>query len=205
VQLTVVFEHWHLGDGNYPAFAVGDEARLSFELQVVDVEVVHETTEDQISPLRDAEYEIVGRVIRRYAELDSSPFPVVEAGWLRFYCPSRIAEDLTVGSKVRLRGTLALDHYRWVEFLERYPNPPDLFYGVRVTRVRQVQIGERFVQRSAHGIGLPTAVGPDDYTSAEVRDVPAVGGESGGPAFSLLDLAILPSGSGPTRPSFFDG
>ena len=34
MKLTAVFEHWHLGDGNHPAFAVGDEVRLSFELTI---------------------------------------------------------------------------------------------------------------------------------------------------------------------------
>jgi hypothetical protein len=35
MKLTVVSELWHLGDGNYPAFAVGHEARLSFEPDVL--------------------------------------------------------------------------------------------------------------------------------------------------------------------------
>jgi hypothetical protein len=32
MHFTVLFEHWHLGDGNYPAFSRGDTARLPFEL-----------------------------------------------------------------------------------------------------------------------------------------------------------------------------
>jgi hypothetical protein len=203
MQLTIVFEHWHLGDGNYRAFAVGEDARLSFELHVDSFEVVSQEIDEQISQVRDAEYEIVGRVIRQYGDVDSSRFPVLEAGWLRFYCPHNFAPDLELGTMVRLRGVLALDHYQWVEFLEEYPNPPDLFYGVRVTRVRQVKIPERLIQRSAHGMGHPTSVGPDDYMPQQPREVRAVGDESDGPAFSLLDVEVLPSGEGPKRPSFF--
>src|SRR5690349_12451775 len=134
MQLTTVFEHWHLGDGNYPPFAVGDEVRLSFELEVTSAERATEETADEVRQLRDAEYEIVGRVIRLYG--NSSAFPVVEAGCLRFYCPASETADLAVGSKVRLQGRLALDHYQWVGLLDRYPDPPDLFYAVRVVRVR---------------------------------------------------------------------
>lgn len=38
MDVTAIFEHWHLGDGNYPAFSVGDEVRLSFELDRAVVE-----------------------------------------------------------------------------------------------------------------------------------------------------------------------
>jgi len=58
MQLTTVFEHWHLGDGNYPAFAVGQEARLSFELDVTSAELADEATHDELRQLRDAEYEV---------------------------------------------------------------------------------------------------------------------------------------------------
>lgn len=203
MQLTVAFEHWHLGDGNYPAFAVGDEARLSFELDVGAVEEVGAEVAERVDQLRDAEYEIVGRVIRQYSDGVSSTFPVVEAGWLRFYCPASSVADLAVGTKFRLRGQLALDHYQWVEFLEQYPDTPDLFYGVRVARVRQVDIPERFIQRSERSLAHPTTVGPDDYRSDEVREVQAVSDQGAGPAFSLLDLELLQPGAGPARPTFF--
>jgi hypothetical protein len=204
MNLTVVFEHWHLGDGNYPAFAIGDEARLSFELDVTTAETVEAELAERVDQVRDAEYEIVGRVIRHYPDGVSSTFPVLEADWLRFYCPASSIAGLAVGTKVRMRGRLALDHYQWVEFLERYPDAPDLFYGVRVSRVRQVEIPERFVHRSARSVSHPTAAGPDEYEAAAVRDVPAVSEDSVGPAFSLLDLTILPAGAGPTHPTFIE-
>ena len=200
--LTVVFEHWHLGDGNYPAFAVGDEARLSFELDASVVEAVGDDVVESVRQLSDAEYEVVGRVIRRYPDGASSTFPVVEAGWLRFYCPAGGAPGLAVGTKARLRGQLALDHYQWVESLGHYPDPPDLFYGVRVTRVREVRIPDGFVQRSAGSLAHPTTVAPGEYAPGDVREVAAVGEEGGDPAFSLLDLELLPPGAGPARPTF---
>ena len=140
MKLTVVFEHWHLGDGNYPAFAVGDEARLSFELDVLASEPAAPDAPESVRQLRDAEYEVTASVLRLYDDGLNSPFPVFEAAWLRFYSPSQAVSGLAQGSRVRLRGTFALDHYLWVEFLDRYPDPPDLFYNVRVARVRRVAI-----------------------------------------------------------------
>lgn len=66
MHLTVVFEHWHLGDGNYPAFSAGDEARLSFELNAASVDQVSEAEVESVRQIQDADYEIVGRVIRSY-------------------------------------------------------------------------------------------------------------------------------------------
>ena len=46
-----------------------------------------------------------------------------------------------------LAGTLLLDHYidhyLQVEYLDTYPDPPDLFYSLRVTRIRKVAVPER--------------------------------------------------------------
>ncbi len=202
MPFSVVFEHWHLGDGNYPAFAAGDETRLSFELGVASIELVDETVEDEVRQIRDAEYVIVGRVIRQYQDGVSSMFPVVEAGWLRFYCPSSATATLAVGSRVMLRGQLALDHYLWVENLDRYSDPPDLFYAVRIARVRRVHIPEQFIHRSGTSLSHPTAVAPDKYSMDDVRDVPCVSDDADGPSFSLLDLELLPPGTGPLRPGF---
>jgi hypothetical protein len=197
MQLTVVFEHWHLGDGNYPAFAVGQEARLSFELEVDSAELADEAAPDELRQLRDAEYEVVGRIIRQYPGA-----PVIESDWFRFYCPfNAAAADLPVGSRGRLRGRLALDHFQWVEFLDRYPDPPDLFYSVRVVRIRQVDIPERFIHRSEQTLSHPTVIGTEEYHEDDVREVEKVS-DRDGELFSLLDLELLPRGAGPQRPTF---
>src|SRR5438128_12297366 len=55
MKLTAVFEHWHLGDGNYPALAVGDEVRLS--RPTIPAQFVGRQTEDGLDtlPTRAAE------------------------------------------------------------------------------------------------------------------------------------------------------
>ena len=203
MKLTAVFEHWHLGDGNYPAFAVGDEVRLSFEVSIHDLDPLPPDAAEEVAQIQDAEYAIAARVIRRYAESDGREFPVFEAVWFRFYCPSAPANGLPVGARVRVRATLALDHYLWVEFLERYPDPPDLFYNLRVTRIRQVRIPARFIARTEKSLSHPTSVAPADYGREDVIEVRRVAERDDGPAFSLVDFESLPAGMGPSKPTFF--
>ena len=203
MNLTAVFEHWHLGDGNYRAFAVGDEVRLSFELDLNHIEPAPKGAPESFERVRDADYAATARVIRSYALNVESTFPVFEAAGFRFYSPSARASGLVAGRMVRLRGRLALDHYQWVEFLERYPDPPDLFYNLRVARIRRIAIPAHFVRRSERGVVYPTSVRPKDYHEDSYRDVQRVAEGEGGPAFSLIDFEALPAGAGPARPTFF--
>ncbi|HEX6049452.1 MAG TPA: hypothetical protein VFZ21_09290 [Gemmatimonadaceae bacterium] len=202
MRLTAVFEPWHLGDGNYPAFRVGDSARLSFEIGLDEIEPAPPGTMPSVDQRQDAEYEFVADVIRLYAESDGSRFPVLEAGWFRFYIPFGAPPDLEVGDRVRIRGRLALDHYLWVEFLHQWADPPDLFYGCRVARIRRVPIPERFVSRTERSLVHPTTVAASEYASEAPMELRAVTEELPGPAFFLLDLDLLLPGTGPDRPSF---
>lgn len=59
---------------------------------------------------------------------------------------------------VRVDGPLLLDHYMWVEFLDRYPDPPDLFYRVRIDRIRVPAVPERLITKSANGVAGPTSL-----------------------------------------------
>ena len=192
MRLTTVFEHWHLGDGNYPAFQVGDEVRLSFEM-TVDAVASAAHAEPGLVQLRDAEYAVVADVIRRYAEGDAPSFPVLQADWFRFYIAPGDANAFAVGDRVRLRGTLALDHFFWVEFLDQWTDPPDLFYGCRVARIRQVRVPAHLVNRDEWGLSYPASVGPSEYAQEHVVDVARVVEDRANPSFSLLDLEVLPA------------
>jgi hypothetical protein len=204
MKLTAVFEHWHLGDGNYYAFAVGDNVRLSFELDIDQLELASPDAPVSVEQIRDAEYAVTARVIRRYADGIDSAFPVLDAGTLRFYVPSELASELLPNSTVRVRGALSLDHYLWVEFLDRYADAPDLFYDLRVARIRRIAIPESFVRKTKRSISFPTSLRPDDYTSDSYEDVARVDERSDGPSFSLIDFEMLPAGSVDlARPTFY--
>jgi hypothetical protein len=201
MKLTVVFEHWHLGDGNYPPFSVGDTACLSFELDARTAAVVSSETPLGLEQIVDADYRVTASVVRIYPDEMGSQFAVFNGGGLRFYCPTEAAAKLRVGDVVLLEGPLLLDHYMWVEFLDRYPDPPDLFYSVQIDRIREVTIPERFIQRSERTVSSPTSVGPADY-GGSARDVTRVGSDADTFAFSLLDLSVLPESSRAKKPTF---
>src|SRR5690242_6818889 len=166
MPLTVLFEHWHLGDGNYPAFSRGDSARLAFELYASRCETPRRTESPSLDQIRDCDYRATARIIRTY-DRGNSQFAVLEADWLRFYCTDGAVAEHAVGELVAVEGQLALDHYMWVEFLDRYPNTPDLFYNVIVERIRRVRIAERFVSRSDEALAYPTSLDSSNYGPAD--------------------------------------
>ncbi len=166
MQVTAIFESWHVGDGNYPPLSRGQLVRLSFELQPTSLAPHRGAAEPRLEHVGDAEYRGVARVLRRY-QGEYNPLVVLQAGTFRFYVYSPEAAPLAPDEWVEFAGTLLLDHYIWVEYLRTYPDPPDLFYSLRVTRIRKVTVPERFVARHQHGKALPTRVGPADFEGME--------------------------------------
>ena len=118
--------------------------------------------------------------------------------------PIRGASNLQPGTCVRLRGRLALDHYQWVEFLSRYPDPPDLFYPLQIVRIRRVPIPGRFIRRTARTLSLPTALDVEHYDSATVVSVSNLDRESSIAGFWLIDFE-RPSVSPEALPLAFIG
>ncbi|MBI3031497.1 MAG: hypothetical protein HYY64_18510 [Candidatus Rokubacteria bacterium] len=166
MELTAVFESWHIGDGNYPPLHRGQLVQLSFELQPKGLLVISDSASSELQHRGDAEYSGRGVVLRRYKG-GGETIAVLEAGGLRFYVHGSKAEKLAQGSWVQFEGTLFLDHYLWVEYVHEYADPPDLFYNLRVTRLRKVAIPNRFVHRHARGMSFPTHVRPADWDAVE--------------------------------------
>jgi hypothetical protein len=67
---------------------------------------------------------------------EADPLAMISCGEFRSYVKSPQARGLKQGESVRGAGTLLLDYFIWVEFLGSYPDPPDLFYPLRVTGIR---------------------------------------------------------------------
>jgi hypothetical protein len=187
--VTAVFEDWHLPDGNYPAFAVGDKYRFSFEFTTDRASLVADNVPHGLSHLQDAEYDIVGRIVRQYGGQVS--FAIVDSAGFLFYGVDADVTGLPVGTNVRLEGHLSLDHYLWVEYRKTWEDSPSLLYPAEVVGIRRVHIPERFIRRSSSGLVFPTSVRPADY-DLPPESLDAV--ESEGLGFSLLDLRFLLTG-----------
>jgi hypothetical protein len=70
--------------------------------------------------------------------------------------------------------------------LHTYPEPPDLFYNLRVTRIRKVGVPERFVSRHERGKMLPTRVGPADFE--DVEELATMKGQRFDEEFFVIDF-----------------
>jgi hypothetical protein len=184
MQLTAVFESWHIGDGNYPPLSRGDLVRLSFEMEV-EKKVTPTNDETGLVHLGGAEYNGTAVVLRGY-ERDHMALVVFEAGAFRFYSQSDAVRKLKAGQRVRLGGTLLLDHYSWVEYWNEYENPPNLFYTLRVSAIRKVPIPERFVSRHDKGKAHPTRVALADCEN--VQELETMEGQPFDEEFYIIDF-----------------
>ena len=157
MQLTAVFESWHIGDGNYPPLDVGQLVRLSFELEPVDEPRRTTDPRDRLQHLGEAEYEGIGQVVGSWSGLT-----VLKAGDFHFYI-GRALPGLPPGSRCEFRGTLLLDHFAWVENRGNLMGSPNLLVNLRVVRIRKISLPERVVARTDQGKSFPTRVPPSDY------------------------------------------
>jgi hypothetical protein len=173
MELWAVFETWHLGDGNYPALEKGMLVNLSFEVEPKELERAPAWTPWRLVSLGGGEYEFAGQVARVYDD-GGVPLAVIDTGEFRFYVSSGMAAGLRAGECARGRGTLALDHYAWVEFLHRYDDPPDLFYTLRVERIVRARTPERFIKRGKRTLSYPARVAMEECAPEDVSEVDAI-------------------------------
>lgn len=159
---------------------------LSFELQSEPLVRADQKQPEALKQLEDAEYEFWATVLKIYSR--DEPVVVIQMRDFRCYvaCSPKRQLEFKVGDRVRGRGRLLLDHYLWVEYLRTYDGAPDLFYNLRVNRIRAVKIPESFIHRSEKGLSHPCSLKPGQYTSSDVRDVESM--EDMGCQFYLVDF-----------------
>jgi hypothetical protein len=184
VELTAVFESWHLGDGNYPPLSTGMLVNLSFEMHFANLKPAPPGRTAFVHSGRGL-HVVTATVLNRYEKSLDLPLVVLEADGFRFYTFGRAVEKLEPGARISGTGMLYLDHYAWVENLRRFPDPPDLFYDLRVARIQAVSIPEQFISRQPPlGMGYPSSLEPDQYSDREVTTVMSMAHQRGsGPRF----------------------
>lgn len=189
MRLTAVFETWHIGDGNYPPLHKGQLVNLSFELESQSLSK-GSISQNSLTQIHDAEYEFSGVVVKIYSDPPNGKIVVIEAGDFRFFVYSSKRDEFSFkeGDAIAGRGKLLLDHYIWVEFLSRYRDHPDLFYRLRVTRIRSVTIPESFISRTEKGIAGPTSLGREQYATAATQDIENMEDAEGDWLFYLVDF-----------------
>jgi hypothetical protein len=190
LQLTAIFETWHIPDGNYPPLRTGQLVNLSFEFMPLSLSKCSwlKKSKSQFVQVKDAEYRFAGRVLNVYRDSPKNQIVVVQAGDFRFYIyrSPKYHPVLKKGDRCEGVGRLVLDHYIWVEYLAEYKDPPDLFYRLKVSRIRRVRIPDSLIHRTAKGQSGPTSLRADDYSDSDVQDVQSMDGPDDGWSFDLV-------------------
>jgi hypothetical protein len=65
MDLSAVFETWHLGDGNYPPLHKGMFVNLSFELEPDEITSCADGSPSLFRHLGEANYQFTGSVLQR--------------------------------------------------------------------------------------------------------------------------------------------
>lgn len=186
----LIFETWHIPDGNYPPLHKGQSVKLSFELEFYALSKAPVPAESKFEQIKDAEYRFAGKVLKVYDQSSETPIVVVEAGDMRFYISSfpSGSTSLKEGDFCLGHESSMLDHYLWVEFLNTYEDALDLFYAFRVTRIRSVKIPEKFVSHYERGMSGPASLRPEYYSAADIADLEDMGQHDRAWSFYLVDL-----------------
>jgi hypothetical protein len=173
VRLTAVFEIWHIGDGNYPPLHRNQLVNLSFQVEPHSLARLASPKQGRFDQIEDAEYSFAGTVLKVYDDPPTNRIAVVEAGDFRFYMDSfpPDAPRLKECDWIEGDGRLLLDYYIWVEFLSSYQDPPNLFYPLRVTKIRSVKIPNTFVSRTDNVASAPASLSHENYSTATICEI----------------------------------
>src|SRR5215211_6592962 len=183
MNLTAIFEDWHIGDGNYPPLSKGQAVNLSFEIEPGKaLEEVDLDSPERFDSLGYGEYDFCAVVIRVYEDLS-----IFQSREFRFYIMSN-EDQYLVGHRYSGTGTLLLDHYSWVEYVGTYENAPNLFYNLEVKRILKVSVPERFVVRHENGKSLPTRLPPSEYSLSDVEEVVTMEGQVFDEEFYIIEF-----------------
>lgn len=172
MDLSAVFETWHLGDGNYPTLQKGMCVNLSFEMDADEITLTPNVSPSFFRHLGEANYEFSGSVLREYGDLeDPDRLIILECSGFKFYVTGSASKICPSGKCVHGRGTLLLDHYLWVEFLDQYADPPDLFYTLRVQRIWMNRIPDHYISRTENAMAHPTRLQYAETQPIEVEEI----------------------------------
>ncbi|WP_324677868.1 hypothetical protein [Hymenobacter sp. GOD-10R] len=183
----MTFERWYLGDGTYPPLHNGQKVNLSFYVSTNDLKIDN-TQLCYFKQLYNSDYSFCGQIIRNYQDEDSQ-LVIIDTSTVKFYIELPIQEfKAVVGQFVSGTGQLLVDYYMWVENLENYQNPPNLFYNFIVDKIREVIVPEKYIIRADRSISYPSSLSAKDYSENDIVEVESMDNNSENISFYLLDL-----------------
>ena len=158
---------------------------LSFQMQLRTLQVGGEA--ERWFELGDAQHQFVGTVLQVYG--GDEPTAVIRTESLRFFIEGEHVGGLREGMVVHGEGTLVIDYYGWVEFLHARKDPPNIFYNLRVNRIRAVEVPDRFVARGNDVVSWPATVSPVEFGS--IVELETMEGQPFTREFYIIDFETI--------------
>ncbi len=187
MHLTVGFDSGLIEDRSYPPLHVGQVVNLSFQVEVTSPLLkADEPTGFQVA--NDAECVFVGEVLRIYRQPTELPLAVLQAGDFLFYVEGDNVIRFDVGDRISGAGSLVIDYYIWVEFINDYENPPNLFFTMRVERLREVKIRTLPPMVLWRKASMSSRLCGERYQDSDVQDVTSMEQRGSEFRFYLVDL-----------------
>ena len=186
MKLTVIFETWHIPDGNYDPFYLGMRVKLAFQLEPIHVEIVNKERPESFRNAEDALYTFCGTILKLYEEDET--IAVVQFNNFKAYVESspKGIPKFTEGDRIEGEAELLLDYYIWTESFSSREGVPNLYYDFTVKRIRAVRIPETFITSHEKGMSHPCSLRPGQYGQSDLTDVENM--EETGVKFYLVDL-----------------
>lgn len=191
IKICATFEEWYLGDGTYPPLRKGQNVNLSFYINPTVLSLTTRTNLE-FKQNQNSDYSYRGQVIKSYTSEEGSQLNIIDCGQFKFFVEegSNIPK-LNEGQFIEGHGMLLIDYYMWVENLGDYHNAPDIFFNLRVDRIRKVKIPERFINRNGNSMSYPSSLSPADYSDKDLVEIEDMRQDNGHSSFYLLDLATI--------------
>ena len=134
MKVCAIFESWNISGGNYPPLRTGQFVNLSFELVPERVSRVAPDEPEKMTHVDHAEYQFCAKILKIY--WSDRPLVVAEAENFGFYITSfPESAEFAEADKIWGVGSLSLDSYEWVQFVDHHADAPDLFYKLRVASI----------------------------------------------------------------------
>jgi hypothetical protein len=107
---------------------------------------------------------------------------------LLFYIDGSEVDLLRIGDRISGAGSLVVDYYIWAEFLKEYKDPPNLFYKLKVERLRGLYIRSQPPSMSWKNTAFSDRLRGERYSDADIREVSAMYLRESECPFYLVDL-----------------
>jgi len=170
MHITVGFDSGLIDDRSYPPLQVGQTVNLSFQVELTSpLEKTGESIDFQVAA--DAECVFVADVLRIYRLPTEQPLGIVQAGDFRFYIEGNDIIEFKVGDRISGAGSLVVDYYIWVEFLDKYEDAPSLFYKMKVERLRKISIRSLASMIHWRRASFSERLRGERYADAQIEDV----------------------------------